>query len=103
MALIRFLLGTLAAAAAAYFFGGWALTESENQIGKMQLNAYNSPGAESPVPPQVVASGFSLLGTLWMVQRRLLGQSLAGALVALLLGVGAGVAALILPERGGHG
>lgn len=99
MGLIRFLLGTLVAAAAAYFFGGWALTESETQIGKMQLNAYNSPGAESPVPTQVLASGFSLLGTLWMMQRRLLGQSRVAALLALLLGAGGGVAALLLPER----
>ena len=100
MALIRFLVGTLVAAAASYFFGGWALTASETQIGKMQLNAYNSPGAESPVPPQVLASGFSLLGTLWMAQRRLLGQSRFASLLALLLGVGGGIAALLLPERG---
>ncbi|MGL4647863.1 MAG: hypothetical protein ACRC1H_00540, partial [Caldilineaceae bacterium] len=86
MSFLRFLLGTLITGAAAYFFGGWALAQSETQIGKMQLNAYNSPGAESPVPPQVIGTGFTVLSSLWMVQRRLLRQSFVGAMLAMLLG-----------------
>jgi hypothetical protein len=101
MTVIRFLFGTLLAAVAAYFFGGWALTQSEQQIGKMQLNAYNTPGAESPVPPAVIAAGFSTVGTLWMVQRRLLGMRGPAALLALLAGSAAGIAALVLPTRNG--
>lgn len=99
MSFFRFLFGTLIAGVAAYFYGGWALSQSEAQIGKMQLNAYNTPGAESPVPPQVLATGFSVLSTLWMVQRRLLRQTRTGSVLALLLGAGAGAAALLLPAR----
>jgi len=99
MSFIRFVVGVLLAAISAYLFGGWAQAESEQQIGKMQLNAYNTPGAESPVPPQVVASGAALLSSLWMAERRVLRLPGGVALLALLLGLGGGIAALLLPAR----
>lgn len=99
MRLIRFLMGALAATASTYFYGGWAQAESETQIGKMLLNAYNTPGAETPLTPQVIAAGFTVLGAVWSVQRKVLRLGRLGALVALLLGVAGGVAALVLPAR----
>ena len=71
-------------------------TQAEAQIDKMQLNAYNSPGAELPVPPQVMASGISTLGAVWWVQPGSLRQHGAGAVFSLLLGAAVGVAALFI-------
>jgi drug/metabolite transporter (DMT)-like permease len=61
----------------------------------MQLNAYNSPGAESPVPKEVLASAMGAVGILWFLQRRVLRNSTVPAGLALLLGGAAGVAAVI--------
>ena len=96
MRVIRFLLGTMVAAVVTFFYAGWARRQAEAQIGKMQLNAYNTPGAESPVPPQVMASGISILGAVWWVQHRILRQHGGGAVFSLLLGAAVGVAALFV-------
>ena len=48
MRTIRFLVGTTVVAVVTFFFAAWARRETEAQIGKMQLNAYNTPGADSP-------------------------------------------------------
>jgi hypothetical protein len=97
--LIRFLIGAAIAGVAAYFFGGWALDESEQQIGKMQLNAYNSPGAESPIPRKVAGSAFALLGWVWFAQRRILRLPGFAAFMAMVVGIGGGLAALLLPAQ----
>ena len=96
MRLIRFLLGTIAVGVVTFFFAAWARQQTEAQIGKMQLDAYNSPGAGSPVPPQVMATGVSVLSAAWWVQRNVLRQRGAGAFFSLLLGAAAGVAALFV-------
>jgi hypothetical protein len=95
MRLTKFLMGTLLAGLATLFFTGWARNEVEAQIGKMQLNAYNSPGAELPVPPTVLAAGAGLLTMLWLVLRRGLGLRFLAALMALSLGGVSGVATLL--------
>jgi hypothetical protein len=103
MRLTQFLLGTLLAGLATLFFTGWARNEIEAQIGMMQLNAYNSPGAELPVPPTVFAAGGGLLLMLWLALRKGLGMRILPALMALLLGGGGGVATLLAlsPDQNG--
>ncbi len=96
MRLFRFLLGTSIAGVVTFFFAAWARRETEAQIGKMQLNAYNTPGAGSPVPPQVMATGVSTLGAIWWVQHNILRQQGSGAVFSLLLGTAAGVATLFI-------
>lgn len=95
MALVRFLIHALLTAAAAYLFAGWAKAQSDRQIGKMQDAVFNTPGAEAPVPPAVAAAAISLLGTLWTVGRRLLRLGRGLALLGLLTGAAAGVAAFV--------
>ncbi len=96
MRTIRFLVGTTVVAVVTFFFAAWARRETEAQIGKMQLNAYNTPGADSPVPPQVMATGVSTLGAVWWVQHNILRQKGSGAVFSMLLGAAAGVATLFV-------
>lgn len=96
MKLIRFLFGTAIAAAVTYFFAGWARDETEAQIGKMQLSAYNTPGAEPPVSPQVSAAGFSALSATWWVLSKVLRMPAWQIATAILLGAVTGVATLFL-------
>lgn len=96
MRMIRFVLGILLVSTASYLFAAWARRETEAQIGKMQLNAYNSPGAGSPVPQRVIGTGISTLGMIWWVQRNILRQRSGGAVSAMLLGAAIGVATLFV-------
>jgi hypothetical protein len=90
------LLGTAVTGVVTFFYAAWARRETEAQIGKMQLNSYNTPGAETPVPPQVMATGVSTLGAVWWVQHNILRQKGSGAIFSMLLGAAAGVAALFV-------
>lgn len=96
MKLIRFLFGTALATAVTFFFAGWARDESEAQLGKMQLSAYNTPGAEPPVPPHVTAAGFSVFGALWWALRTVLRMPAWQIVAAIILGAATGIAALFL-------
>jgi len=95
MGFFRFLLSTAVAAVGTYFYANWARRQSELQIGKMQMNAYNTPGAESPVTPQVFASGMGALSTVWFIQRRILRSGVATAVLGMLAGAAVGVGVLI--------
>lgn len=71
----------------------WSRRQAEAQIDKMQRAVFNTPGAESPVPPIVVVGGVALaLG--YGVWTNLLGGRQRG--VGLLLGVPLGVALFAL-------
>lgn len=93
--MFKFLFSVVLAAIATFVYVLWARNKSEGQIGKMQLNAYNSPGAESPVPKEVMASALGAIGMLWFLQRKVLRNSTVPASLALVLGGAAGVAAVI--------
>ncbi len=95
MALLKFIVSVLLAAAATFLYVTWARNKSETQIGRMQLNSYNTPGAETPVPPTVLGSALGAIGLVWFLQRRLMRNSTVPAVVALLLGGAAGVGAVI--------
>lgn len=96
MKLIRLIVATLLAAATTFFYAAWARTESDAQISRMQLDSYNTPGADSPVPPQVFAAGMSVLTALWFVLARILRVPTFERTVALLFGVVGGIAALFV-------
>lgn len=100
MNIFKFLFSVALAAIVTFVYVIWARNKSEGQIGKMQLNAYNSPGAETPVPKEVMASAMGAVGMLWFLQRRLLRNSTIPAVLALVLGGAAGVAAVIYTSDG---
>lgn len=90
----RFVAGTVLAAGVTFVFANWAQSQTDGQINKMQLSAYNTPGAEAPIPPAVLAAGMSTLSTLWFVQRKILRQSWGGAGLGVVMGALMGLAAL---------
>lgn len=96
MPLIRFLFSTTLTAVVTFFYASWARAESEAQIGRMQLAAYNTPGVDSPVPRQVFTVGMSVLGVLWFVMGRVLRMRLGQRILSLLAGVAGGVALLFV-------
>lgn len=96
----RFIAGTVLAGGVSYVFADWAQSQTDVQINKMQLSAYNTPGSEAPIPPAVLTAGMSTLSALWFVQRKLLRQSWGGATLSVLMGVALGLALLVgLPKN----
>ena len=72
------------------FYVRWGMEQAEQQIDKMQENAFNTPGAEAPITPVVAMSGGLLLGG-HLLLARWLGLRFWQAAGALLLGSAAGM------------
>lgn len=81
---MRFLINTLLTALCVPIFLGWGKEQADAQITKMQEAAFNTPGAESPLPVAVAAAGFGLVVGHFLLGR-LLGVSRGGRLLSLLL------------------
>jgi hypothetical protein len=82
-ALLALLLPVLAA---------WGQEQTEQQIDKMQEAAFNTPGAEAPVPGTVLAAGAGLLVGHFVVGKLLLRLRIWQTILSLLLGLAAGTA-----------
>jgi len=67
-------------------FLGWARRETDARIGKMQDAAFDTPGAQSPVPASVLAAGSVLAVGQWSLARSVWRLSGGQALAALFLG-----------------
>lgn len=89
--MLNFLLSLLYSAVSLSFFWEWAQGRAEGQIDKMQDAVFNTPGAEAPVPPDVVLGGVGLLATHFVLGKLL---KLSGwqSFLSLVLGIGVGVA-----------
>ncbi len=83
---MRFLTSIALTAVIMVSFLRWASEQSERQIGKMQDAVFNSPGAESPVPPGVIATGIGLLVGQWIVVRKVFRLKTWQTVVSLLTG-----------------
>ena len=92
---MRLLISTVLTAVTAWIFLRWAREQSEQQIGKMQDAVFNSPGAESPLPPIVIAAGIGLLMGQWIVVRNIFRLRSWQTLFSLLTGGLLGVIALL--------
>lgn len=64
----------------------WSKQQAERQIDKMQEAVFNSPGAESPVTPAVVAGGVTLLSSHFVIARKGLNLDNEEALATMFLG-----------------
>lgn len=94
----RFLVSFIANTVAWFAFFDWSRLQAEGQIDQMQKAAFDTPGAEAPIPPSVVAAGAGvLLGQLLLT--RLLGLGAWGRWLSLLLGSAAGAAILAAKFR----
>ncbi|MCB0116137.1 MAG: hypothetical protein R2873_07460 [Caldilineaceae bacterium] len=97
--MFNFLTSTLATAAALQVFLPWARGRAEGQIDKMQDAVFNTPGAESPVTPDVAVAGVGFLGVHFVLGQKVLGLRGWQAVLSLLLGLGVGVG-LFLQMKG---
>jgi len=87
--LFRFLLSTFLTALAVPFYLKWSRDQAEGQIDKMQQAVHGTPGAESPVTPEVLLGGAGLLAGHWLLSR-VLGLRFWQAFLSLLIAIGAG-------------
>ena len=87
--MLRFLINTFLTGLAIAFFLKWGREQTEGQLDKMQRAVHGTPGAEPPVPPEVLAAGVGLLGGHWIVAR-LLGLNFVVSTLSLLVAIGAG-------------
>lgn len=53
------------------FYMRWSFEQAETQIDKMQDAAFNTPGAEAPLPPNVLLAGFAIVCGYILFIRRL--------------------------------
>lgn len=76
------------------FYLLWGRDQVETQLDKMQANAFDSPGAEAPVPPGLLLGSVGLVSghLLW---GRMLGLRMRQALAGLLIGWTLGIAAFL--------
>lgn len=93
-AFFRMMMSATLTALAAPFYLRWSSAQAELQLDKMQKAVHFTPGAESPVPPAVLA-GAAGLGVGHFVVGRILGLRWWQAFLSLLIGVVLGVAAFI--------
>jgi hypothetical protein len=61
--MIKLAINSLCTALSLPFYLEWAQGRAEQQIDKMQSAVFNTPGAESPLPPVVFLGGMGLLVT----------------------------------------
>ena len=87
--MLRFLINTFLTGLAVAFFLKWGREQAESQVDKMQAAVHGTPGAEPPVPPEVLVAGVGLLGGHWLVARTL-GLNFAAAMLSLVAAIGAG-------------
>jgi hypothetical protein len=97
--MIKFLLSLLYSALSLSFFLGWARQRAEGQIDKMQDAVFNTPGAEAPVPPDVVMGGIGLVATHFIFGQKVLGLAGWQSFLSFGLGIVAGVA-IYLQQKG---
>lgn len=89
-AFLRMMLSAALTALALPFYLRWAGEQSEAQIDKMQRAVHFTPGAEAPVPSEVVAGAIGL-GISHFAVARVLRLGWLEALISLLLGLAIGL------------
>lgn len=83
--MFSFLATTLITALGIAVFLDWSGRQAERQIDRMQEAAFNTPGAEAPIPPQVMLGGLTIV-LVHFVAAWLLGMRRGRACFSLLIG-----------------
>lgn len=101
-AFFRMMVSATLTALAVPFYLRWSSAQAEAQLDKMQKAVHFTPGAESPLPPEVLA-GAAGLGVSHFAVGRMLGlrwwQAIFSLLVGVLLGTGAFVYRMLGEEE----
>lgn len=74
----------------------WGREQTEQQIDKMQEAAFNTPGAEAPIPGAVIAAGLGLVAGHFVIGRLIFRLRIWQSILSLLLGMAAGMALTLL-------
>ena len=77
----------------------WAKNEADQRMGKMQDAAYDTPGAESPIPPQVIIGSMGLVGGHFLLGSGMLKQRKRVTLAAFFIGTLIGITTFIFSKR----
>jgi len=96
--MFRILLSAGISAASWFEYLTWAREQTEGQISKMQDSAFDTPGAEPPVPSSILVAAVSVVAGHFALTRMLRmrrGQSV----LSLILGVAVAVLLLLRPIR----
>ena len=101
-AFFRMMMSAALTALAVPFYLGWSSTQADLQLDKMQKAVHFTPGAESPVPPEVLA-GAAGLSVSHFPGGRLLGLRWWQAIFSLLIGVALGVGVFAYRMMGEEG
>jgi len=86
----RFLISALYPTVLLPLYLNWARRQAEKQIDKMQDAAFNTPGAEAPIPPAVIVVGAAGLVGHVFLGRAVLKLSLGRTLLSLAAGAALG-------------
>lgn len=87
---MRFLFNALLTGLFFPLFLRWSLEQADAQLKKMQDAAYDTPGAGSPLPPQVLLGAAGLIGAHFLLGSGILKQKLRVSLLALIVGAAVG-------------
>lgn len=70
----------------------WAYNQAEQQIDRMQAEAFNTPGVQGPINSPIALLGLALFA-IYMIVCRLLGLRRGQAAIAIVAGTSAGIGA----------
>lgn len=87
---MRFMFNALLTGLLFPLFLRWAIEQADSQLKKMQDAAYDTPGAESPLPPPVLFGAAGLIGAHFLLGSGIMKQKLRVSLLALIVGTAAG-------------
>ncbi len=94
-------LGSMALLAALVpFYFDWSRAQADAQLDKMQEAAFNTPGAEAPIPISVALSLLALVVGHFAIGKRLFGLAAWQSVFTLILGITGGIVAIILRFNG---
>jgi len=93
-AFLRMMLSVTLSAVAVPFYLRWVADQAERQVDKMQKAVHFTPGAESPITPEVIA-GAGGLGISHFAIGRLLGLRWWQAVLSLTAGAAIGTAVFL--------
>lgn len=88
---MRFIVNTFIFSFLLSYLLRWAKQEADQRLEQMQDSAYDTPGAESPVPPQVVLGAMGLVGGHFVLGSSILKQQKRTTFLSFIIGSLVGV------------
>ena len=94
--MIKFLLSTLSTAALLPFFIRWGVGQTNKQLDKMQEDAFDTPGADSPITPPMLLGALGVVVSHFVAGRGLFRLRFWQSIASLLFGAAGAVVLFVL-------